>query len=139
METLKEIASQFVDGPLWVEVSGSGEETVESLDDASMASFDRIAVLVNEGTASAAELLAGLLKESNDAVLVGSTTFGKSAIQGLVPLTDGSMLRLTVAEWRTPGGITVADGGIEPDRVALTEESQLEAALAAAHQVSRGG
>lgn len=139
METLREVASRFVDGPLWIEVSGSGETTVQSLDDVPVATFDRIAVLVNGGTASAAELLAGLLRESSGAVLVGSTTFGKSAVQGIVPLTDGSMLRLTVAEWRSPGGLSVAEGGIEPDRVELSEESQLEAALAAAHQASRGG
>ena len=73
-----------------------------------------VAVLVNSGTASAAEIVAGALKDTRRAVVVGETTFGKGSVQMLFSLQDGEALRLTVAHYYTPGGAIINEKGIEP-------------------------
>lgn len=72
-------------------------------------------VLVNEGSASAAEILAGALQDTHGATLVGTTTFGKGIVQEVVPLTDGSGYKLTKAEYFTPKGRNIQGKGLEPD------------------------
>ena len=71
--------------------------------------------LVNRGTASASEILAGALQDSGRSPLVGSRTFGKGLIQTLLPLGDGSGLAVTVARYLTPSGRDIQNQGIEPD------------------------
>lgn len=71
--------------------------------------------LVNGGTASASEILAGALQDDGRSALVGSRTFGKGLIQSLIPLGDGSGLAVTVARYVTPGGRDIQNLGIEPD------------------------
>jgi carboxyl-terminal processing protease len=129
MEAFRHVASRFVRGPLYSEVDNHGQRDVVSQPDVRPAHLpDSIIVIVNDGTASAAEMLAALLRERLDAKLVGHTTFGKSTIQGLIPLSDGSFLRLTVGRWQSPGGESVADGGLEPDRALEAEEDPVEVA-----------
>jgi carboxyl-terminal processing protease len=82
-----------------------------------------IVVLVNEGTASAAEIIAGALQDHDRAVVVGSPTFGKGLVQTLFPLGEGVALKLTTARWFTPSGRTI-------QRDAKTEEEQFEIAQA---------
>jgi carboxyl-terminal processing protease len=83
-----------------------------------------IVVLVNDGTASAAEIIAGALQDHDRAVVVGAPTFGKGLVQTLFPLADGVALKLTTARWYTPSGRTI-------QRIAKNEEDQAqEAALA---------
>ena len=72
-------------------------------------------VLVNYGSASAAEIVAGALKDWNRAVILGVKTFGKGSVQSVIPLSDGSGLRLTTAKYYTPKGISIQNTGIEPD------------------------
>ena len=74
-----------------------------------------IVVLVNENSASAAEILAAALKESYGATLVGTKTFGKGKVQQTKQLEDGSMIKYTSAKWYTPNGICVDGVGIQPD------------------------
>jgi carboxyl-terminal processing protease len=74
-----------------------------------------IAVLVNEGSASAAEIVAGALQDYRRASLIGAKTFGKGTVQTLIPLQDGSALRLTTSKYFTPHGRSINDTGIEPD------------------------
>jgi carboxyl-terminal processing protease len=88
-----------------------------------------IVVLVNEGTASAAEIIAGALQDHDRAVVVGAPTFGKGLVQTLFPLGDGVALKLTTARWYTPSGRTI-------QRIAKNEEDQLEQAEAAATGVN---
>lgn len=74
-----------------------------------------IALLVNSGSASAAEIVTGALHDTRRAVIVGERTFGKGSVQTLVPLDDGEALRLTTARYYTPGGQVIHGLGIEPD------------------------
>ncbi|MBD1918435.1 MULTISPECIES: carboxyl-terminal processing protease CtpA [Cyanophyceae] len=76
-----------------------------------------LVVLVNEGTASASEILAGALQDNGRATLVGSTTFGKGLIQSLFDLSDGAGLAVTVAKYETPAHHDINRLGIKPDRI----------------------
>ena len=79
-------------------------------------------VLVNNGSASAAEIVAGALQDNKRAVLVGETTYGKGSVQNIMPLDDGNALRLTTARYYTPSGRCIHEKGIEPDIAMTTEE-----------------
>ena len=74
-------------------------------------------VLINEGSASASEIVAGALKDQKRALIVGTKSFGKGSVQTIIPLDDGSALRLTTALYFTPSGVTINDKGIKPDVV----------------------
>ncbi|MCJ7774574.1 MAG: S41 family peptidase, partial [Desulfobacterales bacterium] len=74
-------------------------------------------VLVNEGTASAAEIVAGALQDNGRALIVGTQTFGKASVQTIIPLEDGSALKLTTARYYTPKGRSIQAEGIKPDIV----------------------
>lgn len=75
----------------------------------------KMAILVNQGSASASEILAGALSEYGKAKLVGENTFGKGSVQELVPLTSDTSLKITVAHWFTPMGKSISNGGLKPD------------------------
>ena len=74
-----------------------------------------ILLLINGGTASAAEILAGALKDNGVAKIAGQKSFGKGSVQQLIKLSDGSDLKVTVAKWYTPNGVNISENGIEPD------------------------
>ena len=83
-----------------------------------------IVVLVNDGSASAAEILAGALKDHGRAILVGGRTFGKGSVQTIIPLSQSNGLKLTTARYYTPAGVSV-DGGIEPN-IAVSQDPDRE-------------
>jgi len=82
-----------------------------------------LVILVNQGTASASEILAGALRDNLNIKLVGDKTFGKGSVQELVNLKGGSSLKVTVAKWLTPKGTSISEHGLEPDyKVPVTEK-----------------
>lgn len=84
-----------------------------------------LAVLINEGSASGSEIVAGALKDLNRAVLVGETTFGKGSVQNVVQLPDGSALRFTTAKYYTPSKQVIHGNGVTPNiRVPMTAEQE---------------
>jgi carboxyl-terminal processing protease len=82
-------------------------------------------VLINEGSASGAEIVAGALKDLHRAVLVGETTFGKGSVQNVMQLPDGSAVRFTTAKYYTPSKQVIQGNGVTPNiRVAMTAEQE---------------
>ena len=76
-----------------------------------------MAILVDQGSASASEILAGALSQNGVAKLVGTRTFGKGSVQQLMELGGGAQIKITVARWLTPDGTSISDGGLRPDIV----------------------
>lgn len=99
-------------------------------------------VLVDEGSASAAEILAGALAEHKVATLIGEQTFGKGSVQELINLPGGSSLKVTIARWLTPNGNSISDGGLTPDivieRTAEDRQEERDPQLEAAKAFLRG-
>jgi len=80
-------------------------------------------ILVNEGSASASEILAGSLRDNRGVKLIGEKTFGKGTVQELATLKDDSVIKITIAHWRLPGGQLIEKNGLEPDyEVGRTED-----------------
>ena len=88
---------------------------------------EKIIVLINEGSASAAEIVAGALRDLRGAILIGKATFGKGTVQELADLDSASFLRITVAKWLTPQGKVIDQEGIKPE----IEVDRTEADIAA--------
>lgn len=84
-----------------------------------------LAILINNGSASGSEIVAGALKDLNRAILVGETTFGKGSVQSVIQLQDGSALRLTTAKYYTPSKNVIHEKGVAPTvRATLTSEQE---------------
>lgn len=80
-------------------------------------------VLVNKGSASASEILAGALRDDRDIKLIGEKSFGKGSIQEMVELKKESTIKITIAKWLTPKGVSISDVGLDPDiKSEMTEE-----------------
>ncbi len=83
----------------------------------------KMVILVDQGSASASEILAGALREHGVATLIGQKTFGKGSVQELISLSDDTSIKVTTARWLTPGGHSISENGLEPDMaVELTRE-----------------
>jgi carboxyl-terminal processing protease len=89
----------------------------------------KMAILVNQDSASAAEILSGALQQHGVAKLVGTRTFGKGSVQELMDLGGGAELKVTVARWLTPNGTSISNGGLTPDIEATTTAADMAAGL----------
>ncbi len=86
-----------------------------------------LVVLVNENSASASEIVAAAVQDNGRGTLIGETTFGKGSVQLLYNLSDGSQLRVTYANWYTPGDVSISENGVEPDIVVEADEADTSA------------
>jgi len=111
-----EVADEFLDSGLIVSIKGRDKKEEKSIahKNKKPRRYPMVA-LVNEGSASAAEIVAGALQDNKKALILGTATFGKGSVQTLFPLSDGSGLRLTTALYFTPSGRSIQASGIEPD------------------------
>jgi carboxyl-terminal processing protease len=133
------IVSMFVDDGLVVETRGRAERANEKyfVDPALHLTDMPMTVLINGGSASASEIVAGALLDRGRAVLVGEKSFGKGSVQTLFPLTDGSGLYVTIARYYTPSGRVIDHVGLdptievngEPERD-MSKDAQLQRAIA---------
>jgi carboxyl-terminal processing protease len=117
MSSAVDVTAQFIeDGKLVVYIKGRSGEKTEYKARSGHKPFEKpMVVLVNQGSASGSEIVAGALKDWNRAVILGVRTFGKASVQGMIPLSDGSGLRLTTARYYTPKGLSIQNTGIAPD------------------------
>ena len=117
LDAAVDVADAFLDRGVIVTASGRTEEARFRMEatPGELVPGTRIALLVNGGSASAAEILAGALRDNGRAVLVGRQTYGKGSVQTLIPLSEGRALKLTTSLYATPSGAVIDARGIEPD------------------------
>ena len=150
LQTAVEVASEFIGkGVVLYEQYGDGKKNTFDVLPGGQATDPKIpmVVLINEGSASASEIVAGALQDDKRATLVGVTSYGKGSVQNWVPLNnDQGAVRVTIAKWLTPSGRTIDKKGLTPDvYVPMTEEDyrakldpQLDAGVATLMAVING-
>jgi carboxyl-terminal processing protease len=121
-----EVASQFLeDGVVMYERRNSGEEKPYPVKKRGVAREEPVVILVNGGTASASEIVAGAIQDHERGILIGTETFGKASVQLLFDLSDGSSLHVTSARWLRPSRQEIDGVGLKPDlQVELTDQDR---------------
>jgi carboxyl-terminal processing protease len=148
LEPAVQVGGMFLGGgPVVLEVHANGQQKPYVAPDGPPATELPMLVLIDRGTASASEVLAAALRDRGRADLVGERTYGKNTVQYIHRLSEGSGLRITVAEWHTPSGRLLPATGLEPDLPAAAPnppEPNRDSVLEAAGQlllsrIARGG
>jgi len=129
LQTSVEVASEFIgDGVILYEQYGNGERTTYNALKNGQATKIPLVVLINEGTASASEIVSGAIQDYGRGKLVGVTSYGKGSVQNWVPLSnDEGAVRVTIAKWLTPNERTINGTGLTPDYTVEITDAQLEA------------
>ncbi len=119
LDAAVEMASYFLkEGQVVVSERQGKNETIvnhRSLGITGLPATTKVVVIVDGGSASASEILAGALKDHDIAKVVGIKSFGKGSVQELINLEDGASLKVTIAKWYTPDGVNISESGIKPD------------------------
>ena len=128
LESARKVASEFVPAGKLI-VSTEGRDPAQKIVYTSERGKKRLdyplVILVNAGSASGSEIVAGALQDLKRAVLVGETTFGKGSVQSIIQLRDGSALRLTTAKYYTPSHKVIHEHGVTPDIIVpISEEDE---------------
>lgn len=129
-----DVVDEFIDSGLIVSVRGRTQDQTREYYATKNGSFQTfpVVVMVNDGSASASEVVAEALQDSKRAVILGTKTFGKGSVQTIIKLEDGSGLKLTTAKFYAPSGRSINEVGVTPDiKVENTEDQdkQLESAI----------
>jgi carboxyl-terminal processing protease len=130
LDAAVEVSDAFLEDGTIVTAEGRSAESrfrMEALE-GDLSRGAAIAVLVNGGSASAAEIVAGALRDNGRAKILGQKTFGKGSVQTVLPLEDGQALKLTTSRYFTPSGVSIHERGIEPD-VPLPEPDVITAGI----------
>jgi len=126
LETAQEISGWFLQKGQVVTIEDFGKGKTQQFykTDGNSELFNYpMVVLINEGSASASEILAGALRDNRNIKLVGTKSFGKGSVQEVVNLRDGSFLKITIAHWLTPKGSSISEVGLDPDiKVEMTDQ-----------------
>ena len=129
-----EVVDEFIDQGLIVSVRGRSEKQTREFYATKNGNFQQypIVVIVNEGSASASEVVAEALQDSKRATILGTNTFGKGSVQTIIRLEDGSGLKLTTAKFYAPSGRSISEVGVTPDVIVENtnaKDKQLETAV----------
>jgi carboxyl-terminal processing protease len=121
-----DVSSQFLSRGIVVKVvDKDGNETVQKVRPGGIALDVPVVVLVNEGSASASEIVAGALQDNQRAKLAGTKTFGKASVQNIVKMSDGSAIKITIAHYYTPNGQQISGTGLKPDYPSELKDDEL--------------
>lgn len=117
LEAAVDVSDAFIEAGGIVSANGRAAEADFSMDanPGDISRGAKIVVLINSGTASASEIVAGALQDHGRALLMGSTSFGKGSVQTVMPLSDGRAIKLTTSRYFTPSGRSIHELGIKPD------------------------
>lgn len=140
LEVSQDIAGWFLESGQIVTIEDFGgkreQEVYKARGSANLLPYPMV-ILINQGSASASEILAGALRDNREIKLIGETSFGKGSVQEMTELEGGSSLKITIARWLTPNGESISEKGLDPDiKVEMTEDdysqgkdSQLDKAI----------
>ncbi|MDA3793299.1 MAG: S41 family peptidase [Elusimicrobia bacterium] len=132
LKSAVEIANIFIDkGELIVYTEGRRNDQNRKFyarEDATLPDAPLV-VLINKGSASASEIVAGSIKDLARGLIIGETSFGKGSVQSIIDLSDGASLRLTTAKYYTPSGVVIHNNGVEPNiLVEISKETRIKLA-----------
>jgi carboxyl-terminal processing protease len=131
LDTAISVVSEYIsDGVVMIEEFGDGRRETYEAKSGGVATGIPLVILINEGSASASEIVAGAVQDTGRGVLVGTTSFGKGSVQNYTPLVNNQgAVRVTIAKWLTPNGRHISGVGLEPDYVVEITEQDIQQGL----------